>query len=150
MTTRDNRDYIRVLLYSYYTTISGCGVLRPHVRRNGNHKLVSYWGIIGVILGIYWNNGKYEIKGDSGTGFKAKPEESQPLPELHAAPSGHRSAPQKPSNAEGREYRGLTVKQKTAAGLRPRLGTKPLTSLVSCRNCAQSSVGTAIWHCELG
>ena len=24
---RDNRDYIRVLLYSYYTTITGWGVL---------------------------------------------------------------------------------------------------------------------------
>ena len=27
MTTRDNRDYMRVLLYSYYTTITGWGVL---------------------------------------------------------------------------------------------------------------------------
>ena len=27
MTVRDNRDYIRVLLYSYYTTITGWGVL---------------------------------------------------------------------------------------------------------------------------
>ena len=30
MTTRDNRDYIRVLLYSYYTTITGWGVLLRH------------------------------------------------------------------------------------------------------------------------
>ena len=27
MTIRDNRDYIRVLSYSYYTTITGWGVL---------------------------------------------------------------------------------------------------------------------------
>ena len=27
VTIRDNRDYIRVLLYSYYTTITGWGVL---------------------------------------------------------------------------------------------------------------------------
>ena len=27
VTTRDNRDYIRVLLYSYHTTITGWGVL---------------------------------------------------------------------------------------------------------------------------
>ena len=27
MTIGDNRDYIRVLLYSYYTTITGWGVL---------------------------------------------------------------------------------------------------------------------------
>ena len=27
MTARDNRDYIRVLSYSYYTTITGWGVL---------------------------------------------------------------------------------------------------------------------------
>ena len=27
VTTRDNRDYIRVLSYSYYTTITGRGVL---------------------------------------------------------------------------------------------------------------------------
>ena len=27
VTRRDNRDYIRVLLYSYYTTITGRGVL---------------------------------------------------------------------------------------------------------------------------
>ena len=31
MTIMDNRDYIRVLLYSYYTTITGWGVLlRDH------------------------------------------------------------------------------------------------------------------------
>ena len=27
VTIRDNRNYIRVLLYSYYTTITGWGVL---------------------------------------------------------------------------------------------------------------------------
>ena len=27
VTIRDNRDYLRVLLYSYYTTITGWGVL---------------------------------------------------------------------------------------------------------------------------
>ena len=30
VTIRDNRDYIRVLLYSYYTTITGWGVLLRH------------------------------------------------------------------------------------------------------------------------
>ena len=30
VTMRDNRDYIRVLLYSYYTTITGWGVLLRH------------------------------------------------------------------------------------------------------------------------
>ena len=28
---RDNRDYIRVLLYSYYTTITGWGVLLIYI-----------------------------------------------------------------------------------------------------------------------
>ena len=30
VTVMDNRDYIRVLLYSYYTTITGWGVLLRH------------------------------------------------------------------------------------------------------------------------
>ena len=30
MTIRDNRDYIRVLLYSHYTTNAGWGVLRRY------------------------------------------------------------------------------------------------------------------------
>ena len=30
VTIGDNRDYIRVLLYSYYTTITGWGVLLHH------------------------------------------------------------------------------------------------------------------------
>ena len=32
VTRRDNRDCIRVLLYSYYTTITGWGVLLGHPR----------------------------------------------------------------------------------------------------------------------
>ena len=31
VTIGDNRDYIRVLLYSYYTTITGWGVLLIHL-----------------------------------------------------------------------------------------------------------------------
>ena len=31
MTIRDNRDYIRALLYSYYTTITGWGVLLRYI-----------------------------------------------------------------------------------------------------------------------
>ena len=31
VTIRDNRDYIRVLLYSYYTTITGWGVLLMYI-----------------------------------------------------------------------------------------------------------------------
>ena len=31
VTIRDNRDYIRVLLYSYYTTITGWGVLLRYI-----------------------------------------------------------------------------------------------------------------------
>ena len=31
VTTRDNRDEIRVLLYSYYSTITGRGVLLSNV-----------------------------------------------------------------------------------------------------------------------
>ena len=30
VTIRDNRDYVRVLLYSYYTTITGWGVLQKY------------------------------------------------------------------------------------------------------------------------
>ena len=33
VTIRDNRGYIRVLLYSYYTTITGWGVLLTHRHR---------------------------------------------------------------------------------------------------------------------
>ena len=33
VTIRDNRDYIRVLLYSYYTTITGWGVLLRYTGR---------------------------------------------------------------------------------------------------------------------
>ena len=36
MTIGDNRDYIRVLLYSYYTTITGWGVLLSY------HQAYSY------------------------------------------------------------------------------------------------------------
>ena len=47
MTIRDNRDYIRVLLYSYYTTITGWGVL------------VRFW-VLGIIVQVS-GNGKYII-----------------------------------------------------------------------------------------
>ena len=36
VTTRDNRDYIRVLLYSSYTTITGWGVLLIYVPYTGS------------------------------------------------------------------------------------------------------------------
>ena len=35
MTIRDNRDYIRVLLYPHYTTITGRGVLLAHSVNTG-------------------------------------------------------------------------------------------------------------------
>ena len=35
VTIMDNRDYGRVLLYSYYTTITGWGVLLRQTRRYG-------------------------------------------------------------------------------------------------------------------
>ena len=38
VTIMDNKDYIRVLLYSYYTTITGWGVLLRDVQR------VQTWG----------------------------------------------------------------------------------------------------------
>ena len=44
MTTRDNRDYIRVLLYSYYTTITGWGVLLRNPKQTGN----LHYGIFGT------------------------------------------------------------------------------------------------------
>ena len=34
VTIRDNKDYIRVLLYSYYTTITGWGVLLREAPQN--------------------------------------------------------------------------------------------------------------------
>ena len=40
VTIRDNKDYIRVLLYSFHTTITGCGVLL----RNASQWLVSVLG----------------------------------------------------------------------------------------------------------
>ena len=42
VTIGDNRDYIRVLLYSYYTTITGWGVLLIYTLRvqvHNNHIL---------------------------------------------------------------------------------------------------------------
>ena len=36
VTIMDNRDYIRVLLYSYYTTIKGWGVLLTYMSYNLN------------------------------------------------------------------------------------------------------------------
>ena len=39
MTIRDNRDYLRVLLYSYYTTITGWGVLLRYSRQNFKKKV---------------------------------------------------------------------------------------------------------------
>ena len=37
MTIVDNRDYIRVLLYSYYTTITGWGVLLNNIISHKNN-----------------------------------------------------------------------------------------------------------------
>ena len=45
VTIRDSRDYIRVLLYSYYTTITGGGVLLIHtigVQKNTTIKVLEY------------------------------------------------------------------------------------------------------------
>ena len=52
MTTRDNRDYISVLLYSYYTTITGWGVLLSHnvICINNNTVIVVIMNIIIIIL----------------------------------------------------------------------------------------------------
>ena len=44
MTIRDNRDNIRVLYYSYYTTITGWGVL------------LRFRVLIGMILGVGGQN----------------------------------------------------------------------------------------------
>ena len=68
VTIRDNRDYIRVLLYSYYTTITGWGVLLnisaacsadlPTAVTRPLQWLVSYYMDLQkkVILGYYNNN----------------------------------------------------------------------------------------------
>ena len=44
VTTRENRDHIRVLLYSYYTTITGRGVLLRDTCYAGSSSLQSYTG----------------------------------------------------------------------------------------------------------
>ena len=41
VTIRENRDYIRVLLYSYYTTITGWGVLLIYTILGGSWDLVT-------------------------------------------------------------------------------------------------------------
>ena len=67
MTIGDNRDYIRVLLYSYYTTITGWGVLlRDNGKQNG-----SYNSILGLHIGIVENKKDIpefavSLKGDIG------------------------------------------------------------------------------------
>ena len=70
MTIRDNRDCIRVLLYSYYTTITGWGVLLMYQRQGleghperSPRNPTSYWkieahekmksGLLGP-SGTYW------------------------------------------------------------------------------------------------
>ena len=47
MTIGDNRDYIRVLLYSYYTPITGWGVL---LRNSVSSKSESRSKVIGLVL----------------------------------------------------------------------------------------------------
>ena len=37
VTTRDNKDYVRVLFYSHYTTITGWGVLLMYMSDYQNH-----------------------------------------------------------------------------------------------------------------
>ena len=39
VTIRDNRDYVRVLLYSYYTTITGWGVLLRDIARTMKNQM---------------------------------------------------------------------------------------------------------------
>ena len=38
VTIRDNRDYLRVLLYSYYITITGWGLLLRYISYDGRHE----------------------------------------------------------------------------------------------------------------
>ena len=51
---RDTRDYIRVLVYSYYTTITGWGVLLIYIyiylfidngKENGNHYTIGLYRV---------------------------------------------------------------------------------------------------------
>ena len=42
VTRMDKRDYIRVLLYSYYTTITGWGVLLKICN------IIAFWAFLGV------------------------------------------------------------------------------------------------------
>ena len=53
MTRRDTRDHVMVLLYSYYTTITGCGVLLLGWAGG----LLSTWKTCCVYVGVpSWDN----------------------------------------------------------------------------------------------
>ena len=60
----DNKDYIRVLLNSYYTTITGWGVLlRGYIGIMEKKMEITIgfrvWGLgLRIILGLDWGNGK--------------------------------------------------------------------------------------------
>ena len=75
VTIRDNRDYIRVLLYSYYTTITGWGVLLNHISYspNGRHSLLDMGSLLGDILGTRINSKGDQCVHCSGSFAKAKP-----------------------------------------------------------------------------
>ena len=44
VTIGDNRDYIRVLMYSYYTAITGWGVLLRHTVEKDQSQSYLLWG----------------------------------------------------------------------------------------------------------
>ena len=56
VTTRDKEDYIRVLYYSYYTTITGWGVLQRYgVNRQVIEAVVrtsSFLAVLGLLRGL--------------------------------------------------------------------------------------------------
>ena len=57
VTTRDNKDCIRVLVYSYYTTITGWGVLLRYVSKGsslGANPQLSSAGLLLLHIGVSW------------------------------------------------------------------------------------------------
>ena len=66
VTIGDNRDYIRVLLYSYYTTITGWGVHPKHVAQNPTITYEGNWPAFDLLVLI-----TYHSLGFRGLGFRA-------------------------------------------------------------------------------
>ena len=50
VTIRDNKDYIRVLLYSYYTTITGWGVLLKNMASDISR--ARWFGLLGTLAKV--------------------------------------------------------------------------------------------------